>query len=1240
MLHLNEEKQRFLYKVKVGEVTGIEKSLKEYKIDEGQYLFLIHFSKKSGLLSIMETKKEKGDAQTQLRPCKNGKITFDEEISFGCTLFKDKKKQTFQPKTFNIFLEAIEQKSNKKKEVQKLEWNISTYVHEFGEEKTSEDKIKFKNGTVSLTITTINDEKGGDSDDEDSSKDKRKSKTGLTRMGSSSLIERKDSLSKIERKDSQKEIEKDTSFLELKNENLNLKIQFDNLKKEKEESNQNSNQKISQYEEKIRFLENQVLSTSSELNQRIETLEKELEKEKTKETNDQDQYEFIEKISSLQSQLSELNNANLQLKDQIQTLMKEKEELSKTQKSGSENNGQYQHEFIEKISSLESQITQLNNSNLELKDHIEILVKEKEELSNIQKYGSEKNDEKVKQLEEELQNVKMKYENRLTVIQLDFENEKKNSAQLNENIHNLNSENDDLKNKLSNQSSGSQMDSKKVQDLENDLKELNSQLLDQSQEYQTTISKKDDEINIYKSNLGAIERRTAQLDKQNSILKQESDEKNTIIKRLNEDHSKLLELTTQNEKEIKELKDEIENNNTLKDHLKEDIQKLENDLIDKTKEIQLLNDRLAESEGGSKDVQEILKKKNSDIDEANRKVLSLEKEVKSLSELNLILKNSIVEKDQTETKSNMIQTELENLKKIHQEQSEKSREEIQRLESNLKQIQDENLGLSNSLQGLTQAKDKELQENTILIKNLNDEKESLLTKLSESINKNKESEDRIIQLKKLTEHKLEEITNLMKDLDTERKNKMELIKDNEYKVKTLEERVKLLSSGNNALEEMKNSYENQQRDLQLENEKLKETVKKDQRELQDSKEKYQKEILEIQEQSQMNENKIKTKEEQISKSQKENESLKKENSELIDKMQKILNDSKGTLEILQEKMNQLKKESNQRFLIDHAILLGFIEFPDHLNAKMICSSIKYFKNEKKFLLDIINAYYEVTDKIQRDTKQIIYWIQNVIILFNLLKKEDLYKDSLKELTKINFTHIQFKRNNSIEVNETTFFKEFYIVLQQFYALLLKNILQNFEENKLNPKTILQIWTDLYNQLKTTLLDIDLIHHLFATSASQLDQAFLQKFYKEKSNIQQCINLKLNLSQLERFFIDRKIDSIKHPFFTHTKQAADICTLSLKKELLNDSSMQEAVCPNLSKTQICKVLQNYEFDNLKEEELKEMKELIKIGLRDETPEPEFQLEWKKGSGKVLFDSDSKYELTSELPEKMKKISFLN
>lgn len=148
-LFSTEEKIRFEFKIKIHDIDQVELSLNELKLLNKDVSFLIQL-KKAGVLDEKET-----TAHTAKSVYKRGRITWEEEMIIKTFLFKDKKKQFFEPKKISLIFESFEQETQKKQTLSNSDVNLSEYANLQDEKISFSVPFKIGKNIPMLNLTIV-----------------------------------------------------------------------------------------------------------------------------------------------------------------------------------------------------------------------------------------------------------------------------------------------------------------------------------------------------------------------------------------------------------------------------------------------------------------------------------------------------------------------------------------------------------------------------------------------------------------------------------------------------------------------------------------------------------------------------------------------------------------------------------------------------------------------------------------------------------------------------------------------------------------------------------------------------------------------------------------------------------------------------------------------------------------------------------------------------------------------------
>ena len=586
------------------------------------------------------------------------------------------------------------------------------------------------------------------------------------------LSEKYQQLVKMEKPDLIKFIiDKDTYIDKLEKQNSSNKKEINDLNNLKQELNEEINK-------------NKI--TINNLNKNITNLENDLEK-----------------INSEKSQLEK------NLNEKMEELMKEKEEKEKltnnllNEKKKNEllinDNKNMKNEIItqkENISKANNEISSLQNKNNEKEDLINSLTKEKEVLSKNYK-------DLLDKYNEQLANTKQREQRTSIAIQ--------NLNLAEEYLNLVNMSKDQLISLIVEKDKYLKMTEKLNKDLNQKIEKINSEK-----------NKLEEECNKLKLNI-------VDLEKNNSLLKQENEHINKNLENLKIEKNNLL-LDLQKEKgqkenyikELESLKEEIKELNDKINGLKKDLQKLTEENTSKDEAIKNLENKLKSTETKLNDIEkeksELSEKYKELIDKSNNQLEKLRNlNLKEKTELDLISRLNLSDNYQllsTKSKADLISLIIE--KDILNNKLEKEKEELIskisnleknkiELENNLADFEAKNNTLNNKIKILENELDVIRKENENLIKEKN-ELNNILKEEKKLGEKMKNTND----LLNKENTKIEILTKENKKLSDEILNQKEIIeKINKELIlhkKNLEEKENINNKLTKELEQLKTQY--------------------------------------------------------------------------------------------------------------------------------------------------------------------------------------------------------------------------------------------------------------------------------------------------------------------------------------------------------------------------------------------------------------------------------------------------
>lgn len=148
-LFTSEEKFRFEFKIKIHDLDQVEPSLNEMKLLNKEIVYCIQIKKSGGVDEKEVT------ASTLKCPYKKGRISWEEEIIIKTNLFKDRKKQFFEPKKIQFIFEFFDIELQKKHPLSTSDINLSDYANLQDEKISFSVPFKINKNIPMLNLTLI-----------------------------------------------------------------------------------------------------------------------------------------------------------------------------------------------------------------------------------------------------------------------------------------------------------------------------------------------------------------------------------------------------------------------------------------------------------------------------------------------------------------------------------------------------------------------------------------------------------------------------------------------------------------------------------------------------------------------------------------------------------------------------------------------------------------------------------------------------------------------------------------------------------------------------------------------------------------------------------------------------------------------------------------------------------------------------------------------------------------------------
>ncbi|KAL9645710.1 hypothetical protein ABK040_003442 [Willaertia magna] len=1008
-----------------------------------------------------------------------------------------------------------------------------------------------------------------------------------------------------------------TKLSKIQEENKKLQEKLENTEKD----NNNLTDRVSLLSKQIEVLQNEKLSLLNEYSQEKQLLDTNLESYKSK-------------LQSLEEEINDISNSSIKEKEMYKNEVEQANEQVKylTEQLNLLQNGK---------SSTESQVSTLSQK-------IETLLKEKAELTQAHNKEKELLQNQIGETKEEInileqQLTTQKQEREKFIKEINHLDEKLKSYE-----HTL-KEKEDINSKvnvsLSETKNALIMEQQLLTEKETRIQTLSleiNQLKEQLDTYSKTIKEKEETISNVNNSLEEVkftlqqqidslidDRKkleaalTSELQnmKRGRMIRRkrlESDTESIVNSKLNEllNSDKVSEealteeakeVLSDSEKEAEKLK-ENENASVLLEAIKEERKKLEEEI----KELKVSNDnlqkQLSEKEKGlNEKMEELALLSNSSLsneDKKNKQLEKLESKVSKLKEENEVLEEKVSEMEEGITSKNKEINDLQQAMDELREDISGKNDEITKLHAQVLNIEDLLNGKDNEV--------KKLEKRVDILSNNLEEFEAKCNDLEVEI-EGKDNE--IKKLKNSLDNRGVEEGSLRDELD----EKDRTIESLEEKLDKLQQQKEALVEEKELCEKTAHLYEGLKEEYALAQEKIADAEET---------------INRLEMQLDVARNELGSMEEELKALEKEKEELAKKKTQEEESQKSFHATADKEIKKLKEELSNLQTFESEKYVIETAIIhsqpyefLGSSKVPTPVKALFLCILRFSPESHKTFCTNVVRALRYVVDRYHRDSDMLIYWINVIYRLLNLLQhsgSEHQVAQALKQMGPITPRAVYEENEDSSIVeppsyivtddgkenlipNMQEFVNEICDVLSIAFENLCHRTIRNIKGKLLkavfNPKQAtskstdgepemklcLNILSEEFKRFEAQKVEQRVVNYFFENLAVCLDAIVFNEFITNTVTTSKCLQIKMGVAFLENWFESRRIvqtiskrlgDDVDENdlvvSFSLSRQAADVCVISRKK-VLSDEDMRKMVCPEITLPQIAYMFSNFEED---------------------------------------------------------------